>query len=173
MRWLKLKTRGAGEIHFRLRGYDLHRNRYGDTWCVVDLILQDLNYSLRDDEALEIPEVIRLEKLIDAALAGEVEDRAFVGTTEPYMEFDFQSYWDDVQRKQIFYMEWEVMLWNGWPNTTHEIGDESGSRIIIGLYEDEMRLLSTYLKFARKEIKEDEPEIVRLIESGILYNEEP
>ena len=163
MKWIKINAGGVATIHFRVRGYKPHKRPDLDEWCVVDLVVESdiINYALRDDEALEIQELERVEEKLDLTLKGEGDDCSVVDPMEPYMIFEFHPRYE----KKIFpNMFWKIILWS-------DDGAPSESTINLALYEEEMKLLSLYLKYASGRLKEDSPEIDELIQQGLIYGD--
>lgn len=164
--WLKLKVDGDIDVHFRVRNYH-QPAKEADEWSVIDLSVKsrNLDYSLYDDESLEVNEVAELENMIDKALAQEGEDCMTLDPTEPYMIFNVyprKTYYDS---KPFPFMEWKLILWD-------DEGAPTESVISLAVNEEEMKLLSLYLKYARNEIERTDPRIAELIVSGNLYGDD-
>lgn len=115
-----------------------------------------LNYGLYDDEALEVFDVLWLEENLEDALKGEGDDHIHYEPIEPYMIFDIYPR-RKFGNKTFPFMEWKIILWNGAP---------SESSISLGLYDEEMRLLRLYLKYARGAYREGHQEIQKMLKDG-------
>lgn len=163
MLWLKLRVDGGIDLHFRVRGSHKLNQRSGDDWCLIDLAVKSyqLNYGLYDDEALEVFDVLWLEETLEAALKGEDDDHIHYEPIEPYMIFDIYPR-RKFGNKTFPFMEWKIILWNGAP---------SESSITLGIYDEEMRLLLLYLKYARGAYREGNQEIQKMLKDGNLYGD--
>ncbi len=161
--WLKLDT-GVGGIRFRVRDYNLNASarEYSD-WCTIDLLFESsvIQYSLRDDEALEVSELRRIEEKIDETIAGQGYDVSVIEPMEPYMIFEFKPKFGG---KILPIMVWKIILWE-------DEATPSDSTINICLYREEMEKLSTYLKYARGKLDKLEQAVAALIKEGIIYDE--
>jgi hypothetical protein len=166
MLWLKLKVDGGIDLHFRVRGsHDLNKGNGDDDWCVIDLVARSsvVNYGLYDDESLEVFDVLWLEEQLEAALKGEGEDHIHYEPIEPYMIFDIyprKKFGDNTWP----FMEWKIILWG-------DDGAPSESTINLALYDEDMRLLLLYLKYARGAYREGHPEIKKMLDEGNLYGD--
>lgn len=159
--WLKLDT-GVGIIHFRVRNYRDNQDDYND-WCTIDLIIESnvINYALRDDEALEVGELIHIEKTLDETLAGQGDGVTVIEPMEPYMLFEFNPMYDNIVFPNMI---WKIILWDN-------EDAPSDSTINLFIFGAELKMLSKYLKYARGQLKVSDSEIAELIDKGIICEE--
>ena len=165
MLWLKLNVDSGIDLHFRVRGSNQPDQGNYDDWCLIDLAVKSsqLSYGLYDDEALEVCDVNWLEEHLEDALKGEGDDHIHYEPIEPYMIFDI--YPRRRFGKNTFpFMEWKIILWG-------DDGAPSDSTINLAIFDEEMRLLLLYLKYARGAYREDHPEIQKMIQNGNLYRD--
>lgn len=90
------------DFSLEIRGWQppTSENRHND-WCKCDLrvkIGDYLDYSVLDDEFLEFPDIVRLERELGRLLNGELTEQLFECFTEPDLSFylDHKSEYNDI-----------------------------------------------------------------------------
>lgn len=170
-------------LEFAIKGLAREPDEHDDEeefhrlWTLSDFRLHGrfINYDMRDSELLMTGEITYLQHCLDDLLNNEIKDDCSLGFAEPDLVFHFYP------AKRLYDEPGRVAYRNGY--TDRELfaeltvqfwckeGGLGGNSFTMTLYKPEIEAFLIYLKTVTKELTEDNKDVQRLIQSGILIKE--
>lgn len=162
--WLKLKFYGGNqiktELHFRFRHVLWHEFRDDNRWRRFDVMVFKSDkkiYELFNDESMEDWELNYLEKIIDKALNGTLNNSIRFEPMEPILDF-----WVGIENKKPCLM------------ITSSERSSMPSPLAKGYFklffnERNMRKISLYLKLKRGAVSLEDEKVCEMFKCGVFY----
>lgn len=167
--WLKLDLYGFC-LFLNIKYYrTATKENWDDNWCCVEINTEFFSSikTCHKGEILLSAEVEEIQSALEDLLEEKIEKTETITFLEPNLRFVLNP----PKTNEIFDLcpddvsaDLQLCFWNGYPTDNH---------LSLRLYREHIEYLISYIKLIRRQLKKQDPEIIKLIEIGIIIDYHP